>query len=518
MRFLLFLLPVVACAWAPQRPEQPPSPATQVNLNVVALDAKGQSVLDLSAADFHVWDNGEPQTISSFRRREPRASPPATLGPRQFSNRFANDIPHATVILFDLMNMQFSDRGYVANELVRSLQHFEFGDNLYLYLITTNGGLYPVHGLPGSGGEGTVKDDAWTRDIKAKLDEALRITLAKRPMEIYFDVDARVRTTFATLSVVAARLAGVPGRKNIVWLTHGVPISLSPNRSYTGEWIDYTPYIHQLSDTLDRAGVSIYAVQQSPPGSVNGLGADTGPVGVAPAGAGGVGASAGGATATTGMGSEETLDEFANLTGGRAYRNNDIAGAIKQAINDVKQSYVLTYAPPPGNWDGKYHKVRITCTRKGVRVQARQGYLAVAEKAASGKQADDAIEAAMLSSLDAAEIGLRGTATPLPGDPPALRVVVRIDLGDVRLTPDGDAFTGQLETRFIEYLDDGSMRQTKPASLNLHLTREQRDAAMNDGYSVTEDLAVSSHLEQIRAIVFDIGSAAIGSLSVPLRK
>ncbi|SPF35000.1 hypothetical protein SBA4_1600021 [Candidatus Sulfopaludibacter sp. SbA4] len=218
------------------------------------------------------------------------------------------------------------------------------------------------------------------------------------------------------------------------------------------------------------------------------------------------------------MGSEETLDEFANLTGGRAYRNNDIAGAIKQAINDVKQSYVLTYAPPPGNWDGKYHKVRITCTRKGVRVQARQGYLAVAEKAASGKQADDAIEAAMLSSLDAAEIGLRGTATPLPGDPPALRVVVRIDLGDVRLTPDGDAFTGQLETRFIEYLDDGSMRQTKPASLNLHLTREQRDAAMNDGYSVTEDLAVSSHLEQIRAIVFDIGSAAIGSLSVPLRK
>ena len=53
---------------------------------------------------------------------------------------------------------------------------------------------------------------------------------------------------------------------------------------------------------------------------------------------------------------------------------------------------------------------------------------------------------------------------------------------------------------------------------SLRLTREQRDAAMNDGYSVTEDLAVSSHVEQIRAIVFDIGSAAIGSLSVPVRK
>jgi hypothetical protein len=110
--------------------------------------------------------------------------------------------------------------------------------------------------------------------------------------------------------------------------------------------------------------------------------------------------------------------EFATLTGGRAYQNNDIVGAIKQAINDAKQSYLLSYAPPPENWDGKYHKVRITCRRKGVKLQTRQGYHAFAEQGASGKQVQDAMEAAILSPFDAAEVGLRAIASPLTGETP----------------------------------------------------------------------------------------------------
>src|ERR1035438_8409677 len=143
MRSLLLLIPAMVLAF-PQRPDQPPPPAALVNLNVVALDAKGQSVLDLTQADFRVWDNGKPQTLASFRRRDSRPSPSLALGPRQFSNRSGSGLPHATVILFDQLNMQFTDRGYVFNQLAHALQQFEAGDNLYLYLITTNGSLYPV--------------------------------------------------------------------------------------------------------------------------------------------------------------------------------------------------------------------------------------------------------------------------------------------------------------------------------------------------------------------------------------
>ena len=436
MRSLLLLLPAIALALPPQRPAQAPPPEAQVNLNIVALDSKGQSVMDLSAADFRVSDNGKAQNIATFRRRESRLSPAETLGPRQYSNRAGNAIPHATVILFDQLNTQFADRGYVFNQLVRSLQQFESSDNLYLYLITTNGSLYPVHGLPDSEHTAAAADGPWTRDIQARLTEALKITLAHRPNDLLVDIDARVRTTFATLSVVAARLAGVPGRKNIVWLTHGVPISLSPNRALAGDWVDYTPFIQQLSQTLDRADVSIYAVQQSPPGSANVPESDMGR-----SASDGRGAPD---QAAAGIGSEQTLEQFASLTGGRAYTNNDISGAIKQAINDAKQSYLLSYTPPPENWDGKYHKIRVTSTRKGIRLQTRQGYFAFVDQAATAKQEESAIVAAMESPFDAAEIGLRATATSQAGNAKVLHLAVRIDLAGVQLAHTGDAYTGRL--------------------------------------------------------------------------
>lgn len=506
MRCLLLLIPAIALALAPQRPEQAPPPSAQVSLNVVALDAKGQNVLDLTAADFQVLDNGKPQSIVSFRRHQAGQPQSAPLGPRQYSNRSAAGLPHATVILFDLMNMRFEDRAYVFNQLSHSLQQFESSAYLYLYLITVNNTLYPVRGLPGNQGE-TADQGPWTGDIQARLNEAIKATFGMRPIDL--DIDTRVRATFSTLSMVAARLAAVPGRKNIVWITHGVPISLAPNRTLTGDWIDYTPYVRQLSNTLDRADTSIYAVQQSPPGSLQNQGADMGrslPGESAPA------------SPMAGMGSEETLAEFASLTGGRAYQNNDIVGAIKQAVNDAKQSYLLSYAPPPENWDGKFHKLRVTCRRKGVKLQTRQGYYAFAEQGASGKQVQDAMEAAILSPFDAAEVGLRATSSLLTADAPAVHLEIRIDLADVKLTPEAGAFTGQLAVRFVEYQSDGAMRQSKPATLSLHLTPEQRGEALKEGYVLTQDLSVSPQTQKIRVIVFDDESAAIGSLSIPFVK
>jgi VWFA-related protein len=505
MRSLLLLLPAIAFALPPQRPES----ATPVNLNVVALDAKGQSVMDLTVSEFRVSDNGKAQTIASFRKRESQILQ-KLMGPGQFANR-SDGIPHATVILFDLMNMQFGDRGYVVNQLTHALQQMESGENLYLYLITVNGGLLPVRPLPGSGGDTSAKAGAWPGDIQTRLSEAMRVAGGLRPADL--DIDSRVRTTFAALSMVAARLAAVPGRKTMVWLTHGVPITLSPSRSFTGDWVDYSSYIRQLSNTLDRADVSIYAVQQSPPGSTETLGSN-----MSRSVNGTIGAAGETSSPTAGMGSEQTLDEFASLTGGRAYTNNDIAGAIKQAMNDARQSYLISYSPPVENWDGKYHKIRVTCTRKGVRLQARQGYLAVGAAAAGNKQAADDIEAAIQSPFDEAEIGLSAAVTPQEGTPPVMRISLRIELSDVQLTQSGDVFTGQLAARFIEYQDDGTLRQSKPASLHLHLTLQQRDVAMKEGYPVAEDLEIAAHTEKIRAIIFDPNSGAIGSLSIPVSK
>jgi VWFA-related protein len=67
------------------------------------------------------------------------------------------------------------------------------------------------------------------------------------------------------------------------------------------------------------------------------------------------------------------LEQFADLTGGKVY-GNDIEKAVNEAMAASKSSYVIEYEPP--RLDGKYHKIRVTCSRKGVHLQVKQGYYA----------------------------------------------------------------------------------------------------------------------------------------------
>jgi hypothetical protein len=68
----------------------------------------------------------------------------------------------------------------------------------------------------------------------------------------------------------------------------------------------------------------------------------------------------------------DTFQQLANLTGGRAYLSGEVEDAITRSLADARARYQLTYeAPQP---DGKYHELRVACTRKGVRIEAQRGY------------------------------------------------------------------------------------------------------------------------------------------------
>jgi VWFA-related protein len=105
-----------------------------------------------------------------------------------------------------------------------------------------------------------------------------------------------------------------------------------------GEPYDYSPKLQRLATTLDQSGITLNSVDQgSEPGS----------------------------------GTADTLKQFADLTGGRVYAS-DLDKAISEVMSASRSGYLIEYvAPPP---DGKYHKIRVTCSRKGIRIQTRQGY------------------------------------------------------------------------------------------------------------------------------------------------
>jgi len=473
-----------------QGDDRRPPAAPVVKLNVVAVDARGQTVADLTREGFQVFDGGKLQHIASFRRNDVkplRAAPPQ---PNEYSNRSGAPLSRATVILFDLLNARFDDRAYAVNQLIPALQHVEASDSLFLYILTLDGTLYPVHPLPDPKTTARTPAKPWTDDIKPLLDEASRKLFVLRPA--YLQVDERVRMTYAALEALASRVAGTPGRKSIVWISHGMPISIG-SRAGTFDEIDYTPLLQRLTATLDRANVAVYPVRL--PGSLAPGASDT---------------------LGSGLASTETLEEFAGLTGGRAFGTVDIAGAIAQAAGDARMSYLIAYDPPLDKWDGKYHKIRVACSRKGVRLQTKQGYYAFAGDAHEGDQENAAIGTAISSPFDIPEIGIYARLAPSGTMPGAMNLAVRIDAADVLLEREGDRFTGQLAVGFAGYLADGRVEASPPGTFAPRLSPEQREQAAQQGLSLVGTVTLPASIRKIRVIVYDRASGAVGSLTVPV--
>lgn len=469
-----------------------------VNLSVIAVDSHGQPVTDLTSDDFQIFDSGREQQIAFFHHTGNAPLPAAPLGHNEFTNRADGEIPRATVILFDLMNESFSSRGMAADQIVHTLQSLENADYLFFYILNVDGRLFMVRGLSGAGSASPPGSDVpWTRHIKPLLDASMRKLMVQRPVDI--DVAGRVMLTFQALDTLAVQLSRVPGRKNIVWITDGVPIALGPNRSDTGDFVDFTPQVRQLGEQLDLSNVAIYPVRQVMFGAGDGIGNTSG-----------VGQTGGG---DTGIESLQTLNQFAGMTGGRPASEKDIGDAVRQALIDVRTSYQLGYYPRQQKWDNKFHKIRVACRRKGVRIQAETGYFAWA--AAPGTRTRQAVGSASATNFDAAEIGLTASITTDPKDGRVAHFDLHINAHDVALAREGNDYLAQLRLTVVHYLTDGRTESEPITPLDFHYSPQQRDDVLHRGIEFAQNVPVGRPGSQLRIIVYDRGSNAVGSLTIP---
>ena len=97
----------------------------------------------------------------------------------------------------------------------------------------------------------------------------------------------------------------------------------------------------------------------------------------------------------------DTLRALADNTDGRAIVNrNDSARAMQQIIRDASGYYLIGYNSSQAPTDGKFHKIDVEVTRKGVDVRARKGYWAyTAEDAARAEAPRAEAPAAVTAAL-----------------------------------------------------------------------------------------------------------------------
>ncbi len=84
----------------------------------------------------------------------------------------------------------------------------------------------------------------------------------------------------------------------------------------------------------------------------------------------------------------DVMAELAQGTGGEFFHNDNDLKAGFAALAEHPAHYILAFAPKGMKYDGKFHALKVTLAEKhkGYSIQARRGYFAVAEKAASPPQ------------------------------------------------------------------------------------------------------------------------------------
>jgi len=405
-----------------------------VIVDVVATDRKGLPVTDLKQDEFRLTEDGQEEHVRVFSFQDMHANstgepaqvaavdPP--LPPNVVTNlrRFARTGP-LNVLLLDGLNTRMNNQQYVKTELVEFLKKLPADQPLAVYLLGTRLQLL----------QDFTSDPAVLKDVLLHLKEfrsPLMDNAAGGPEKFWMEgmllvpevkrrvlefqqetesdqVDQRVAITISALNSLARTLAGYPGRKNLIWVSENIPITIVPNKIPHGKSAErarrsYDQVVASTANLLTDAQIAVYPVDAralvnsdlfNPAAEYDARGDRNGSSG----------AQMGQAmddTANELMAARGAMQEIAEETGGRAFYNrNDIGNAVRLSIEDGSTYYTLGYYPENKSWDGRFRKTSVKVSRPGVTLRYRLGYFAMDPEryAKENAQRRDAEFSALLS-------------------------------------------------------------------------------------------------------------------------
>jgi len=414
----------------------------------------------LTQDDFTLFDQGKPQRIAVFRAGPSSDSKPFALPPGVVSNRQdsrGEPLNGATAVLVDLLNTPFEYTEYARvglKELLRAIG--ETDSRVAIYSLGRN-----LHTLRDFG-----DDPQKTEDLRGALRDYGDILALEGGEEVAAEVHGRI--TAKALGRIVQRLAGLPGRKSLVWLA---------------EISELPPGVMAM---MQRANVVLYPVMVRCP-----------PPGLAPCG-------------FARVESEYATRDPGTATGGRGFFDaRDLTFALREAEEDAGSSYVLGYYPTEDMLDGKYHNITVKLRNKDLILHYRSGYLAT--KTAAPTPGPTLYEL-FTGSVGSARIGLTARAASEAARPGFYDLRVTVDLHDIHL----DRKDGHSIGAFDMSVPSPAARDTvMTATVPVDLTDGQLAEALENGLPVSVTGA-APQMGGIRVVVRDRATGIAGSLRVPV--
>jgi VWFA-related protein len=501
-----------------------------VVLDVIVTDSTGKPIHGLKSHDFTILENGIPQHVKGFEEyrtdvQSPKVPVPVKLPPDTYTNYVTSSEPGAVnIILFDSLNTDRLNLTQARQQLLRYLG--KLPDNTRVALFTLDGELHLVHGftddnhvlIEAAQQLATAPNPAMrkARDVTEELAVA-RFTKITASPQMYsalsrflwteYDAKAESRTaiTMEALNQLARSMAIYSGRKNLIWISGGIPFDLT----------DTTPQMQKTAALLAATQMAVYPIDVR---------------GIAYTGADGAsysqdvfGPRGGDYSERSGQGEElalvhETMLEIAQLTGGRAYfNNNDIPGQIQDIVHSGSNYYTLAYRPENQEWNGKFRKVTVKTSQPSVKVRTRPGYYAVKDPFGS-PDVDRTFSLAMQPTVPPST-ALVMQARVLPPDTAnkATQIDFLVDIHDLQFLMSAD-HRRQPNLMFVAaaWDEQGKAQGSVSGTYQEILQPSDVQVLLRTGLRLQHQLPLKPGNYQLRLGLVDRLSGKMGTIDVPL--
>jgi VWFA-related protein len=547
--------------------------AKLVLVPTLVTDKSGNHISGLKQEDFTVLENGAEQKLATF---EEITSDPHRLShpknPNEFNNALAGGTSarRVTLIVLDLINTPFLDQVNARTELLKYLtKSVNEREPTGLYTLTRSG-VQVVHdftsdprilvaalhvvkgdtyqmvdsdeeveaitgsaspdgssGAPSSGGSsksggetpksgGSSKGNAQA----AVQGEAQKLQTMMEDSELNFKAfEQRVAITYTLdgLQTVAQALAGVPGRKSLIWASGGFPFNVSDNTMQLAPagrdtLADVLPLYERTWQLLNDAEISLYPVD------VKGLQVTS----MAGAPVRNPGKNYSRRMQNRQFDTQSSFQTFAEMTGGRAYYgSNDLEKGFREAVNDSAEYYMLGYYIDRSQTKPGWRKLTVKAKREHVEVRARSGFFVTNAAIDPERSRKSDISSALQSPLDYTSLALVARWDKIePGKEPGRKHVTFV----IRLAPDAgvinDADNNHVALDFVAMAkspEGKPMGSPMGQKVDVHLTPDRLSAIRQQGVVYRDGLDLAPGEYSIRFVVRDDLSGRTGSVAAPLK-
>ncbi len=467
-----------------------------IQVSVIAQYKDGKPVADLRREDFLIFDNGAPREIRLFVAERPLQAVAPNRPPNTFSNLTA--LPQGegggagfTVLLFDTLSTGIGDPftgeggwGVAKEQAFQALRALPPGGKVAIYALARDLKVIQEFTLDRESLEKKLR--AWKPDVDspatamATINDALahlpkhnpeQAALAlRRQLEEVTRIDGirRASLTGGELGDLAEHLAGIPGRKNLIWLAQKFPLA------------------GRTLQKLANAGVVVYPVD---------VGGVCDPTLCPPR-------------------PVEQMITIAQATGGLAYfHRNDLDVAMHDAAEDGRWSYTLGFYQSGDDKLAAEHRLNVKVSRAGVALRYAAVYLAEPSRPPSASPAEQLVQAMNRPRRYRRHWHHGHRQTPRN----RLELPANFDLANLDLEPIEGLWKGQVEVvaRFITA--DAPAGDAVAETVTFKPSQKPYESMLGSGFSYRkQELAVPPKAVALKLLVGNLATGKFGTVTIPL--